>query len=251
MALDEAIAISVREDNVPPTLRIYGWILPSVSVGCFQRIGDIDTDYCSKNHITVVRRPTGGRGIFHGSDITYSFSARTVSGPFSKGLLDSYKQISSALGLALIKTGLSPELKLVRKARRAAPAADHGRDPFCFRAMSFGEIAINGKKIVGSAQKRWTDGLLQQGSIPFVVNGNEIIRIFRLSTFEEIRNSMTALREIAPSLDYEKFKDAVRISFEETFHVNFIFSSPSEVELSLASELEAQKYLSSEWNFKR
>jgi lipoate-protein ligase A len=251
MSLDEAIAIAVRQDMVPPTLRIYSWTEPSVSIGCFQRIGDIDIEYCSKNHISLVRRPTGGRAIFHSNDITYSFSAKTNAGIFSKGLLDSYKKIGIALLLAFAKMGISPELKLFRDMRRSSSGANYHRNPFCFRSVSFGEITINNKKIVGSAQRRWTDCLLQQGSIPFLIEKNEIVKIFRLNPLQEMREPVIGLKEVCPELDYEKFKDVVRISFEETFDKRFIFSPPSEEEISLARELEAKKYLSHEWTFRR
>jgi len=98
MALDEAIAIVVRKDNAPPTLRLYGWDMLSVSIGCFQKISDVDIAYCIEKHIPVVRRPTGGRAILHSNEITYSFSVKTTHRLFSKGLLDSYKKISIALG---------------------------------------------------------------------------------------------------------------------------------------------------------
>jgi lipoate-protein ligase A len=251
MALDEAIAIAVRQDSEPPTLRVYGWIVPSVSIGCFQPAVDVDVEYCLKNHIPIVRRPTGGRAILHGNEITYSFSVKTTSGLFSRGLLDSYKKISAAIGLALATVGLSPELKLMRETRRSLPASDRSRNPLCFRSISFGEVAINGKKVVGSAQKRWSDSLLQQGSIPFLVDKDEITRIFRLNTFQEIKESMIGLKEIDPELPYERFKGAVRSSFEETFDARFVPSSLSSEEISLASELETKKYLSHEWTFRR
>jgi lipoate-protein ligase A len=251
MSLDEAMAIAVRRDKAPPTLRIYGWTGPSVSIGCFQRIRDVDIEYCSKNDIPIVRRPTGGRAIFHRHDITYSFSAKTTSGIFSKGLLDSYKKIGTALFLAFTKIGTSPELKLLREMRRSSSGTDYHRNPFCFRSVSFGEITVNGKKIVGSAQKRWTGCLLQQGSIPFLIDRNEIVKIFRLDPLQETGEPMIGLKEVSPEVNHEKFKDVIRISFEEIFDKRFILSPPLEEEISCARELEAGKYLSHEWTFRR
>ena len=249
MALDEAISVAVRRNAVAPTLRIYGWSAPSVSIGCFQRIADIDTEYCSEKQMPIVRRMTGGRAIFHGNDITYSFSAKTLSGVFSSGLLDSYRKISTALSLALTRIGLSPESRFMRETRRSS--SSQSKNPFCFHAISFGEIAINGKKIVGSAQKRWPDGLLQQGSIPLLVDRNEVARIFRLASVQEIEDSSIGLKEIAPSIEYAAFRDAVRLSFEETFGIELVLSSPSGEEISLARELELAKYTSREWTFRR
>jgi lipoate-protein ligase A len=250
MAFDEAIAFTVRRDAAPPTLRIYGWNVPSVSIGYFQRTGDMDIGYCLENHIPVVRRPTGGRAILHGNDMTYSFSVKTTSGLFSRGLFDSYEKISAALCLALRKTGLSPELKLMREMKHPSPASVHPRNPFCFESISFGEVAINGKKIVGSAQKRWTDGLLQQGSMPFLIDRDGITKIFRLN-LHETREPAICLNELSPDLNYNGLKEAVRISFEETFDHSLSVSSLSKEEISFAQELETQKYLSHEWTFRR
>lgn len=250
MALDEAIATAVRKDKSPPTLRLYGWNIQSVSIGCFQKISDIDIEYCIGKHIPVIRRPTGGRAILHNHELTYSFSIKTIQGLFSKGLIDSYKKISIALGSALLKIGLSPELKLSREARNTS-AIHHSRIALCFQSTSFGEITINNKKVVGSAQKRWTDSLLQQGSIPFTIDNDKMVRIFRLESTQEVKGAIIGLKDIFPDLNTNDLQNAIRISFEETFDARLISSSPSQEEVSLAQELEAQKYLSHQWNFKR
>ena len=242
MALDEAIATAVRTGNLPPTLRIYGWDMPSVSIGCFQKVSDINIDYCLGKGIPIVRRPTGGRAILHDYEITYSFSAKTDSGVFSKGLLDSYEKVSSAFGLALSKIGLASELKLQREPRN--------RSPLCFQSTSYGEITIFGKKVIGSAQKRWPDCLLQQGSIPFILDKDEIAKVFRLQS-PEIGDKIIGLKEILPHLNLRDLRDAIRISFEETFNTRLVLSPPLEDEVSLAGEIEIKKYLSPRWNFQR
>ncbi len=243
MALDEAIAMAVKRGNSPPTLRLYEWDIPSVSVGYFQRMRDINIDYCRERSIPIVRRPTGGRAILHNHEITYSFSVKTEYGVFSKGLLDSYKKISRAFGLALSKIGLASELKLQKEPHR-------NRSPLCFQSTSYGEITINSKKVIGSAQKRWTDGLLQQGSIPFIIDEDEIAKVFRLKS-SEIGKKFTGLKKILSNLNIESFKDAIRVSFEETFDTRIILFSPSQDEISLAEELEIKKYSSPQWNFQR
>ncbi|HXX58497.1 MAG TPA: lipoate--protein ligase family protein, partial [Thermodesulfovibrionales bacterium] len=162
MAIDEAVAESVRQGKAPPTLRVYAWTRPSVSIGCFQKIASVNLSYCAERDISVVRRVTGGRAILHNDELTYGFSAPTVSGPFSKGLRDSYEKISHAFCRALSILGLSPETGTARE-----PCHRDGKNPLCFDSLSFAEITLESKKAVGSAQKRWRDGLLQQGSIPY------------------------------------------------------------------------------------
>lgn len=249
MALDEAIAMAVKKGNSPPTLRIYEWDIPSVSIGYFQRMSDIDIEYCKERGIPIVRRPTGGRAILHSHEITYSFSIKTEDGVFSKGLLDSYKKISKALGLALSKIGLTPELKLVRETRYSSETF-HQRNPLCFQSTSYGEITVNNRKVLGSAQKRWADGLLQQGSIPYIIDKGEIAKVFRLES-PEIGEKIIGLKEILLLLNLEELKNAIRVSFEETFCIKLISSPLSQEEVSLAGELEIKKYLSPLWNFQR
>jgi len=251
MALDEAIATVVRKNNAPPTLRLYGWDMPSISIGCFQKINDIDSDYCIEKHIPLVRRPTGGRAILHSDEITYSFSVKTTSGIFSRGLLDSYKKISRAFSLAFSKLGLTPDIKLFKEPCHASLITRHSRSPSCFQSISYGEITIQDKKIIGSAQKRWTDGLLQQGSIPYIVDKNAMAKVFRLESVHKLPEALTGLKEIIPELTIDELKNAIRTSFEETFDTRLIPSFPSHEEVSLAEEFEVKKYLSSQWNFQR
>lgn len=247
MSLDEAIAIVLRKGNAPPTLRFYGWDVPSISIGCFQRIDDINVGYCFEKTIPIVRRPTGGRAVLHNHEITYSFSAKTTHRLFSKGLLDSYKKISTALSLALSQVGLSPKITQHREILHPSPS--NSRSPLCFESNSYGEITIDHMKVIGSAQKRWPDSFLQQGSLPYSINKEEITRIFRFES-SKVREKIKGLKEIIPDLDLEDLKKVIKESFEETFDICLIPSLPSHEEVSLAEELEFQKYLSPQWNFK-
>ena len=251
MAMDEAIAVSVRKEIMPPTLRLYGWNSLAVSIGCFQKISDIDLEYCRRRNIPVVRRPTGGRALLHGEEVTYSFSVKTISGHFSKGLLDSFKKISTALNLALSKIGFSTKIMLSKNNRNSLSDKERQRTPLCFKSISYGEIILNNKKIIGSAQKRWTDALLQQGTIPFVINKKEIIRIFKLEYIHDLEETLIGLKELFFEVNDVEIKYHIRNSFEETFNIQLISSSPSKEEIELAQELEVQKYMSDEWNFRR
>ena len=250
MALDEAIAVTVRNSQAPPTLRLYGWNLPSVTIGYFQKIGEVDMAYCLQKNIPVVRRPTGGRAILHGNEITYSFSVKTRTGLFSKSLFDSYKKISAAFSNAFLKIGASPEMKLLKDNRRG-PEASVQKSPLCFQSVSYGEMTVDSRKIIGSAQKRWTDCLLQQGSIPLVIDRDGLAKVFRIDTCLDTKDSFTGLHDIFPGLIPDDLKAAIRISFEETFDVRLTIASPSSEEVSLAQELDAGKYRSHDWNHKR
>jgi lipoate-protein ligase A len=246
MALDEAIAAEVRKGSAPPTLRMYGWNRASVTLGCFQKSSDINIEYCKSHNIPIVRRPTGGRSILHWDELTYSFSAKTDSGPFSHGLLDSYKRISMAFLSALRKIGVKAETKKEREKGRVI-----SRSPLCFQSSSFGEVLIENKKLVGSAQKRWNDGLLQQGSIPYASEKEKLEGVFGAEKTSSLKACMKALKDVMPLLDEGEFRKAVVSSFEEAFGIRLLLSVPSQEESLLAEEFLHRKYLQARWNFRQ
>lgn len=267
MALDEAIAISARNGKSPPVLRIYGWACPSVSLGSFQNIADIDLKYCSENNITVVRRPTGGRGILHRDELTYSFCVQN-KGEFSGGLLETYRKLGSAFQSALEAAGLKVSMKTERESGRNLT-----KSPLCFDSKSFGEISFNGKKLIGSAQKRWDDGLLQQGSIPYSVDYERINLIFKsvsehqsdggsdgrsdgvsehkkrpdtlIHRYSDI--SLSGLRNLLFDFNHENFKECIKLSFERTFNITLVDSLPMHQEHETAFALMKEKYLNPLW----
>lgn len=251
MALDEALAIAVRKELSPPTLRLYGWDRPSVTIGYFQRSSEIDVAYCAQKNIPVVRRASGGRAVLHGEELTYSISAKTVAGVFSHGLHDSYANIGKALGLAFVRIGIVPETKLRRQLPAELKTGARPRNPLCFHSASYGEISFQERKIIGSAQKRWRDGLLQQGSIPTTIAYDEVATIFRCADPKSLKETMGGLCEMVPSLTIDGLKSALRSAFEEVFDIQFKRATPSAEETRIAEELDARKYATPQWNFQR
>jgi lipoate-protein ligase A len=245
MALDEAVAAYVRKEKAPPTLRLYGWDRPSLTLGCFQKTSDINAEYCASRGIPIVRRLTGGRAILHHRELTYSFSVRTT-GPFSKGLIDSYRSIAAAFHLAFQKAGIRAEPKKQRERGRVLAGS-----ALCFQSSSFGEILVDNRKAVGSAQKRWEDGLLQQGSVPFSYDADEIRKVFGAGACTALGSVMTCMEEVMPGLSEKGFREMLKASFEETFGVSFLPCRPLPEEEALARDLEALKYSLKSWNFQR
>jgi lipoate-protein ligase A len=239
MALDEALALSVRKGESPSVLRFYSWSQPAVSIGAFQKITDIDVDYCYARAIPIVRRPTGGRAILHGDELTYSFSARN-EGLFSEGLMDSYRKLGKAFHLCFTRIGLFCTMKTDREKGRTLI-----RSPLCFASTSLGEIDSSGIKIIGSAQKRWKDAFLQQGSIPFIIDRERLPSILKVSSSHCPRNidcnALIGLWDLLPELDGRTLKQRLIAAFKETFEVTLIDSQPSQQELEVAYRL-AQKY---------
>lgn len=231
MALDEAIASLVLQGEMPPTLRFFSWERPSVTIGHFQRFSDVNIAFCEKNAIPVVRRPTGGRAILHSDEITYSFSARNTDNREFKNLLNSYKTIAGAFSLAFKSLGMDVSIRHGReKGKRLV------RNPHCFKSVSFGEITIKGNKILGSAQKRYREGFLQQGSMPFSIDQRAYDEIFAKS------DGITGLADIYPSIGESELKSAIRDAFEKTFGITLRRDGLTEEEIKLAHKVLNDKY---------
>lgn len=233
MALDEAISISVRTGSSPPTLRLYGWAAPSVSIGVFQSLDDIHHDYCAAQEIAIVRRPTGGRAILHGDEVTYSFSARNT-GMFSRGLYPAFYALGRAFKIAFGLLGLDAEMK--KHPARGASLSGSAR---CFASVSYGELTLQGQKIIGSAQKRWTDGFLQQGSIPLSLDHDLEARVFR---HHSAAGGRSGLRQYLPDIAAAQIEAAIVAGVEKEFPVQLIEEQPSPEEQALADRLAAEKY---------
>ena len=165
MALDEALMWHARETG-DWVLRVYSWVAPTLSLGRNQTArGGYDLARLLERGIDVVRRPTGGRAILHDREVTYS-----VVGPIvdAGDLRESYGRINRLLlaGLRQLGAGMAmvagdpPNSSRQSDLERAQP----GLLP-CFHHPSRGEITVDGRKLVGSAQWRCDGALLQHGSI--------------------------------------------------------------------------------------
>ncbi len=239
MALDEALATAVRTGQAPPTLRLYSWITPSVSLGVFQPFGEIDAAFCTEHAIPVVRRPTGGRAILHGDELTYSFSASADCSLFGTHLRDAYRALSSAFALAFRHIGLPAVVQNRPVAGRLLT-----RSALCFQSVSYGELTVSGKKIIGSAQKRWPNGFLQQGSIPFSMDAARSAGVFMKHTTDE---DCAGLKSFLGDFDKDALQRAVIAAFEETFTIRLVEALPSRQETELAARLTEEKYRSRTW----
>ncbi|HLA38829.1 MAG TPA: lipoate--protein ligase family protein, partial [Candidatus Glassbacteria bacterium] len=165
MALDEALLRSVAERDSPPVLRVYSWSGPSVSLGYNQEIGrEIDLERCRHLGVAVVRRPTGGRSVYHDRELTYSLCGPGASARLGRSLEETTRMVAEALCAALDRLGISAD----------EPARGHGAirgaaglcNP-CFSSASRYEISVAGRKLIGSAQRRSAGdrAFLQQGSV--------------------------------------------------------------------------------------
>jgi lipoate-protein ligase A len=162
MSLDAALLRNPSGITVP-TLRIYGWRPRCISLGIHQPDLPIHFERCRSERVDVVRRPTGGRAVFHSDEITYSLVIPKEAEWYSRSKHDLYRVISSGIEKGLRDLGLPVEY--VRRSAPAVSPADPSSSISCFSSSARWEILLAGKKLVGSAQRLTADGFLQQGSI--------------------------------------------------------------------------------------
>ena len=240
MATDEALTASDL-----PVLRFYAWQPACLSIGYFQKIAAINTARCRELKIDLVRRLTGGNAVLHKSELTYSLICDAKLMPNS--VIGSYKVISAGLLQGLKNLGLNPVLN--SKAKKGE------RSALCFNDASWYEILVNGKKIIGSAQKRINGKILQHGSILIKTNAKEYCSLFNLPTpdFDDlIKKRMTSIHdELGEEVGYCQVKEAVKEGFRSALQLDFETTSLTDEELQQADKLANDKYINDEWNLLR
>ena len=187
MAVDEAILECVGKGVSPPTLRLYAWEPACLSLGRAQPVADVDIPRLQEHGWDLVRRPTGGRAVLHTDEITYAVIAPQSEPHVAGTVLESYHHLSAALVEALHLLGLEAEVQ--------AHIGKTGRNPnpVCFEVPSAYEITFAGRKLVGSAQARRKQGVLQHGSLPLT---GDLLRILQVLTFPDEESRLRAAGEL-------------------------------------------------------
>jgi len=181
MARDESLLDEALRTGVA-TLRLYRFDPPCWSIGRNDPTPE-------RPGIATVRRPTGGRAVWHEHEVTYAVAAPIAI--FGR-LKDAYCAIHERLAAALRALGADVSLAEPRPIGRLAE-----RPVDCFATTAGGEILVRGRKLVGSAQVRRGDAFLQHGSI--LLDGRETENattlrhtLGRVVTFEEIAEAIVA-----------------------------------------------------------
>lgn len=235
MERDESLTRERIENlTIPSVLRLYSWQPAAVSIGYQQRIESIDLDACRAHRVDVVRRPTGGRAVLHKNEITYAVITRASP---ADGLYAVHNRIVNALVSSLSLLGVtSTSLEVTPRSgslqKTALPLA-------CFASAARHEVTWRGKKVIGSAQRRFGEVVLQHGSILLTEDHLILPDLLSLSSEarEEMRNMLA--RETATLSDV--FGRTVSIpecaaAIRKNFVTNFLsapeFLAAHEIQLS-------------------
>ncbi len=229
MALDESLLRHLPE--IGPTLRLYGWEPPAVSIGYFQGIEEeVNVAKAKQMCVDVVRRITGGGAVYHKYELTYSI----VMSPPSGKILDSYKHIQRGLVEGLRLIGINAEMSGIN------------------------DIVVEGRKISGNAQTRRYGGLLQHGTLLMNVNVDEMFSILKVpqekmrdKLISNVKERVTSLKHLGYEIEFEELQKYMAEGFKNALSAELYEDAlPNEV-MDMAKKLEVEKYGNPEWNFKR
>jgi lipoate-protein ligase A len=235
-------------------LRFYAWSPPTLSLGYAQAIETaIDLAWCRAHGIDVVRRPTGGRAVLHDQEVTYSLVLSADDPRVNTGILAAYLTIGQALVRGLSYLDITSELLPPR--RRALPPPEPV-SAVCFATAASYEVAVQGRKLIGSAQRRLRGAIMQHGSIPLAIDRDKLDAIFSLlrqgvcalPPGDDYHSRMTSLQEAGGRVyDYAAVVAALTRGMAETWQVELIPGQLTASEHQLSAHLSATKYRSEAW----
>jgi len=220
MAIDAALLEEVEASPDARTIvRFYRWRTPTISLGRNQKVEKaVDRQYCADNGVDVVHRPTGGRAVLHDDEVTYAVTSNDSS-YFGDSIYANYRKVSEALCDAFHHLGV--RAVLAPETRRIAATPDGG-DPPCFMSPSRYELMVDGRKIVGSAQRRLRRSFLQHGSMPIACDRELLARATGMSDAGPLYEEMAGISEFLESRpSTTQVTNALVGAFQSRFGIDF------------------------------
>ena len=244
MAADQVL-LENSSQNDYPVFRIYEWAGATLSLGRNEKLDKrIDLNACESRGIPVIRRTTGGKAVLHGFDLTYSLVGGVLDKQFNGGVLDNYRFIAKGFYAFFEELGLKPELQ------EHSPQKKKPDPHVCFAEPSAYEILVEGRKIIGSAQRvkniRNADSsssrvFLQHGSIPLKDSVSQMAKIFPYVSEDKLRQEMHSLESVGifPAHSKQELRRLLLQILQNTFKLKWENRGWSEDELSLIAERES------------
>lgn len=258
MALDEALLNWHSEGLIPPVIRFYGWQPAALSIGYFQKAEtEIDLERVKELGLGFVRRPTGGRGVLHEHELTYSIIVSEEHPDMPESVTEAYRILSGGLLEGFKNLGLDAYFSVPDTAEKLADLKKP-KSAVCFDAPSWYEMVVEGKKVAGSAQTRQKGVILQHGAILIDLDAEKLLSLFRFSDagakekmrlkIPEKAVSINSLRSYQATMDecIEAFKEGFRSSLEIELEPYILTSE----QMEYVKSLEKEKYASDSWNFR-
>jgi lipoate-protein ligase A len=233
MAVDQALHESVDRGGIP-VLRLYTWSRPTLSLGYFQSFND-RRGHAESTDLVCVRRSTGGGAIVHHHELTYSL-AIPIDASLAGPRLDLYQQTHLALIQTLTQFGVSAVP--FGDDRRELPAAAGG-DPFlCFQRRTDEDLIVAGYKVLGSAQRKARQAVLQHGSL-----------LLRASPWAP---QLPGIRDLtAHPIPLARLAESLTKTIGQALSIDWTEGEISAAERSRAEEIEVRRFGSNHWLHRR
>ncbi|MBL7573278.1 lipoate--protein ligase family protein [Staphylococcus saccharolyticus] len=258
MAMDEALLNFVSRGEIGPVIRFYTWSPATLSIGYFQRLKkEIDIDKVAEKGFGLVRRQTGGRGVLHDKELTYSVIVPESHPNMPTTVTEAYKVISQGLLEGFKNLGFETYFAVPRS-KEEREKLKQPRSSVCFDAPSWYELVVEGRKIAGSAQTRQKGVILQHGSILQDIDIDELFDMFifknnrlKAKMKEAFVEKAVAINGISDThITIEEMKVAFEKGFKTGLNIELKPLQLNDLQHKEIKELE-HKYRSDEWMYRK
>lgn len=258
MAMDEALLNFVSRGEIDPVIRFYTWDPATLSIGYFQRLQkEIDIEKVKEKGFGLVRRQTGGRGVLHDKELTYSVIVPESHPNMPSTITEAYRVISQGLLEGFKNLGFETYFAVPRS-KEEREKLNQPRSSVCFDAPSWYELVVEGRKIAGSAQTRQKGVILQHGSILQDIDIDELFDMFifkndrlKAKMKEAFVEKAVAINDISEKhITLEEMEQAFEEGFKTGLNIDFKPLKLSDQQMAEVKELE-EKYRSDEWMYRK
>ncbi|WP_099997514.1 lipoate--protein ligase family protein [Staphylococcus pseudintermedius] len=258
MALDEALLNFVSRGEIDPVVRFYTWNPPTLSIGYFQRLSkEIDIEKVKEKGYGLVRRQTGGRGVLHDKELTYSVIVPEAHPDMPQTVTEAYRVISGGLLEGFKSLGFDAHFAVPRS-KEEREKLKQPRSSVCFDAPSWYELVVEGKKIAGSAQTRQKGVILQHGSILQDVDIDDLFDMFifknerlKAKMKEAFVEKAVAINDLSnETITLAQMEVAFKEGFKKALDIEF---QPLELTVAQQDEVKAleEKYRSEAFLYRK
>ncbi|MGZ9456723.1 lipoate--protein ligase family protein [Staphylococcus epidermidis] len=258
MAMDEALLNFVSRGEIDPVIRFYTWNPATLSIGYFQRLQkEIDIYKVKEKGYGLVRRQTGGRGVLHDKELTYSVIVPESHPNMPSTVTEAYKIISQGLLEGFKNLGFETYFAIPRS-KEERDKLKQPRSSVCFDAPSWYELVVEGRKIAGSAQTRQKGVILQHGSILQDIDIDDLFDMFKFKN-ERLKAKMkenfvqkaVAINDISNQhITLNEMENAFEAGFKKGLNIDFKPLELTKKQLEEVQELE-DKYRSEAWMYRK
>lgn len=259
MALDEALLEWHSKGEIGPVLRFYEWAPATLSIGYFQNVSkEIDMTQVEKYGLGFVRRPTGGRGVLHEHELTYSVIVTEDYPNMPETVTEAYRVISGGLLEGFRNLGLDAYFS-IPETEEELQGLKKPQSAVCFDTPSWYELVVEGKKVAGSAQTRQKGVILQHGAILLSLDEEKLVSLFKFKSEEQRERMKIGLSDKAVAIDRltgrevstSEAAEAFSKGFEKALNISLEPYELSEAQLQYVKEIENRKYGNDNWTFKK